>query len=240
MHTARIFQDHALTSHDLEPIELEAFTFEAFDLFGAVDAPTPEEHRKQVLQSRATKHKSRIEARRAKSEAHLAEIMPAPLDLEASYHVISGGDVDSLSFLARVLAEAPIDFVILSTWCMALPDVEQLERWLQAGRIGRLDAYGGEIFPNQYPAVHARLGSVVRAYGGRLAIFRNHAKVYAGTGPAFSFAIESSANVNTNPRTENTVVSFGRPLFDFFKTFYDGITSFNRDFDDWRPWEPKH
>ena len=212
----------------------EPFLFEPFDSF-----PSPEEYKEQTIKARAKRTKSRLELRRAKSEAHLFEIMPTPLDTGAAYHVISGGDVDSLSFLARVLEEGPMDYVLLSTWCMALPDVERIAGWLESGRIGRMDGYGGEIFPNQYPDVHRRFCDVLRAHGGRMAIFRNHAKVYAGTGKAFDFAIESSANVNTNPRTENTVLSFGRDLFDFYKEFYDGIKSFNRDFDDWTPWQRK-
>jgi hypothetical protein len=210
---------------------LDTFKFEPCDGF-----PEPEVYRATAKAARAVKTKNRTELRRAKSEAHLFENLPPPLDLGASYHVISQGDVDSISFLARILAEAPMEYVILSTWCMALPDVEQIAGWLESGRIGRLDAYGGEIFPNQYPDVHRRFCDVLRAHSGRVGIFRNHAKVYAGTGEAFSFAIESSANVNTNPRTENTVVSFGSDIFEFYKAFYDGIKSFNRDFDDWKAW----
>ena len=69
-----------------------------------------------------------------------------------------------------------------------------------------------------------------------MAVFRNHAKIYAGTGPLFAFAIESSANINTNPRAEQTCTTIGQDVFDFYKTYYDGITSYNRDFDTWKPW----
>ena len=60
----------------------------------------------------------------------------------------------------------------------------------------------------------------------------------AGTGPRFSFAIESSANINTNPRSENTIISIGADIFRFYLDFYNKITAFNRDFDDWHPWTP--
>lgn len=219
------------------PIEMVPFLPEPFELEPFDWARDPEESDRQSIKARAVQTRHRSELRRAKSEAHLMEILPAPLDLEAAYHVISGGDVDALSYLSRVLAEAPMDYVLLSTWVMARPDVEQIALWLENGRIGRLDAYCGEIFPNQYPEVFRLLSDVLRRHGGRVAIFRNHAKVFAGTGPAFSFAIESSANVNTNPRSENTVVTFGHEIFEFYKDFYDGIRSFNRDFDDWTKWE---
>lgn len=242
MQTAGTVQDHRLTSRDLAATsadlapELEPFSFEGMDLF-SFEAPVKPKDQRQTLAARATKHKARVEVRRAKSEAVLAEILPAPLDLGASYHVISGGDVDAQSYLARILEESRMDYVLFSTWCMALPDVEQFGAWVAAGKIGRLDAYVGEIFPNQYRDLYARLAEIVRPAGGRVAVFRNHAKVFAGRG-AFDFAVSSSANINTNPRTENTVVSFGPEIFGFYKSFFDGIRSFNRDFDDWRRWEP--
>ncbi|MFP3153113.1 hypothetical protein LQZ18_01520 [Lachnospiraceae bacterium ZAX-1] len=48
--------------------------------------------------------------------------------------------------------------------------------------------------------------------------------------------IESSANINTNPRTEQTVITLDTGLAKFYKDFYDGIISFERNFDDWKPY----
>jgi hypothetical protein len=76
----------------------------------------------------------------------------------------------------------------------------------------------------------------MKRYKGRVAVFRNHAKIFAGLGSGIAFAIESSANVNTNPRTEQTTINMDRSLFEFYKEYFDGIRSFNRSFDDWTPW----
>ncbi len=217
-------------------VTFEAFKPEDFAVMGTAYA-APEEKKRQALVSRAKKTKARHQARRASSEVNLNKIMAGPLELDSTYHVLSGGDIDSLSFLSRILLEAPMDYVLMTTWCMAMPDVEQIERWLETGRIGRFDAYCGEIFPNGYPLIHERLTGVMQKHGGRLAILRNHAKIYAGTGPAFSFAIESSANVNTNPRIEQTTISFDHGLFVFYKEFFDSVRSFTREFDEWKPWE---
>lgn len=54
----------------------------------------------------------------------------------------------------------------------------------------------------------------------------------------FAFAIESSANINTNPRTENTTITTGNDIFEFYKDFFDGIKSFRRDYDNWQKWQP--
>lgn len=62
----------------------------------------------------------------------------------------------------------------------------------------------------------------------------------AGFGERFDFAIESSANVNTNPRSECAVVTVDTGLARFYKEeIFDKIQSFNRDFDDWQPYKLK-
>jgi hypothetical protein len=118
---------------------------------------------------------------------------------------------------------------------MAEDDTAQLQNWLANGTIKRLDAYVGEIFPGSYASEHVALCKIVRPSGGRVCVFRNHAKVFAGWGPLYAFGIASSANVNTNPRNENTVVSPGWDTCLFYKTFFDGVRSYNRDFDEWTP-----
>lgn len=196
-----------------------------------------EEKSRQNLAARAAKTHSRILARRASSCAVLAEILPPAIAEGDSWHVISGGDVDSLSYLEHLLQCESFDYVLMSTWCMASADVCMFEGWLQSGKIRRLDAYVGEIFPAQYADTHSDLCRVVRPYGGRVAIFRNHCKIFAASNQDHAFVIESSANVNTNPRTEQTVLTASRDLYDFYKDFFDGIKSFTRDFDEWTPWQ---
>ena len=62
----------------------------------------------------------------------------------------------------------------------------------------------------------------------------------AGFGERFDFAIESSANVNTNPRSEATVVTIDTDLARWYKAeIFDNIQSFNRDFDGWQPYKLK-
>lgn len=40
------------------------------------------------------------------------------------------------------------------------------------------------------------------------------------------FVIESSANINTNPRTEQGVITIDRGLVDFYKNYFDKIKSY--------------
>ena len=173
-------------------------------------------------------HSDRYLFRRAFSESQLLDILgmetPKPGDC---WHFISAGDVDSLSFLKVIVRHQNIKHVIVSTWCMAAEDILQFDEWLTKGRIKKLDAYVGEIFPGSYKVEWRMLKDLFERHQcGRIAVFRNHSKIYAGTGERFAFGIETSANINTNPRTENGCITIGRDIYDFYKTYFDGIVSF--------------
>ena len=169
--------------------------------------------------------------RRAFSETELLDVLPMDFKDGHSIHCITGGDVDSLSYLRAVMRRVShLDHLLFSTWCMADEDVLQFRDWLKSGKIRRLDAYVGEIFPGSYAGVYELLVNVFDEFDcGRICVFRNHSKIYAGTGPEFSFGIETSANINTNPRTENGCITIGGGIYEFYKSFFDGIESFDKN-----------
>ena len=176
--------------------------------------------------------------RRAFSETKLLEILDYNFDIEKTYHCITNGDIDALSFLKHLIRKQDLKYLLFSTWCMALDDVLQLKEWVENGKIKKMDAYCGEIFPGTYSTEFEALKKAIREIG-RVCIFRNHSKVFVGKGKKFSFAIESSANINTNPRMEQTVVTFGDDIFYFYKDFFDRIKSFDHSFDGWIKWQEK-
>lgn len=177
--------------------------------------------------ARAVAIQTRKMLRRAKCEKVLDEILPAELQPNTSYHVISHGDVDALSYLRHIVKARALTYVSISTWCMAREDVEEVERWLDAGRIDRVDWYVGEIFPNQYGDEMELVRRLVACYGGRLVVARNHSKVTLAANEAEGFyaAIESSANVNTNPRIEQSAIHVSEDLYLFYRDFFDGLNS---------------
>ncbi len=171
---------------------------------------------------------------RAWSEVNLLEAMRyKPLDKGLAYHFITGGDVDSLSFLKVVLNQIrTLDHLIMSTWVCSAEDALQIREWYEAGRIRHIDMYLGEIFPNQYKIEYGIVSSFYRDHpeAGRFANFKNHCKVYAGYNEAedFYFGIQTSANANTNPRIEQASIVTERSLYEFYKEFFDGINSFTK------------
>lgn len=171
------------------------------------------------------------EYRRAFSEVQLMEAIGSNgfhFEEGKCYVFISNGDVGSLSFLKAVLMQQDVEHLICSTWCMACQDILMMDKWISDGRIQKMDIYVGEIFKGSYHHEYTLLKDLYerRPELGRMAIFRNHSKVFSGKGKDFSFSIISSANINTNPRCEATAIIIDPGSYSFFKDFFDGINSF--------------
>ncbi len=184
------------------------------------------------IQARAIATRNKRILRRIKSEELLADLLPEKPAPGYSYHVISHGDVDSLSYLGHCIKAQDFDHVLISTWCIAIADVDQLFAWLDSGRIKSIDFCCGEIFPGSYPDECDKIDRAIAA--GKpitLTIARNHSKVMLMSNEADSVYLvtESSANVNTNPRIEQTVLTHDRDLLEFYKEFFSGLISVHKN-----------
>jgi hypothetical protein len=216
--------------------------FNASDLFQGFDPAEIARASRQIAvekvataKARATKQASRHHMRKCNAEAHLATILPATFTEGDSWHVISRGDIDSLSYLRHVLAGVPhLDHVLMSTWCIAKNDLNEIATWLDAGRIEQFDLYAGEIFPGSYGDEYEQYLKMCDLYGCRLVVAKNHSKVTlcsragGGHGEPCHIVIESSANVNTNPRIEQSAIHANRDLHQFYLEFFSEIKSIDR------------
>lgn len=218
------------------------------NLFGDTELPQrskdegkerPEDPKKgRSVSCRQTR--GRYVERRIKSELALEESLPWHFEKGTAYHCFSFGDVDALTYLRVIIKQQRVEYALLSTWCMAATDVDEITKWIRHGDLGHIDFYVGEIFQASYAPIYLMLSDLVKEFGGRVAIFRNHSKVMAGFGERFDFVIEGSANVNTNPRAECAVITVDSALARFYKEeIFDNIQSFNKDFDDWEPYKLK-
>lgn len=221
-------------------IDKEAFEKMGVD-FSPKKKPVVEEDQEEVEDKFTTvkTHTRMVERhfeRRVKSELSLEQELTWHFEKGCSYHCISHGDVDSLTYLRLIIKQQKVDYVLLSTWCMAITDVEEIYSWLQKGYIKRIDFYVGEIFEKSYAGVYKFMKENCIVDGARICVCRNHSKIMAGYGEKFDFVIESSANVNTNPRIEQSAIHIDTGLTDFYKEFYDGLQSFNKDFQNWKVW----
>lgn len=180
--------------------------------------------------------------RRALSEQHMNEVLDWHLEDGCAYHCISGGDVDFMTYMRGLVKQHPLEYCLFSTWCMAMEDAQEIGSWLSRGMVKRADVYVGEIFIQHYMAIFDYLADVIPQYGGRLCMQRNHAKVMVGywkekDGTLKGAVVTSSANINTNPRIEQTVITVDRKVADFYKAFFDDLKPKNPWPIPWQPWE---
>lgn len=182
--------------------------------------------RKTELHVRSNKHIYK----RAHSELQLLNILnDEKLKVGYCYDFITSGDIDSLSYLNLTLRTFPkLDYLLFSTWCMSGEDILYLFELVESGVIKKMDAYLGEIFPNQYKVEWKMINELFDKYKcGRIAVFKNHSKIYAGfSSCGQGFSIQTSANINTNPRTENGSINVTTESAIFYKNYFDGINSF--------------
>lgn len=192
------------------------------------DDPTVKDKKTHRRITKCIELSTKYEYKRAYSEVKLLEALKyQPLKKEHSYNFITGGDIDSLSYLKIILNEQNLEHCLFSTWCMAAEDILQLEIWVKQNRIKKLDAYVGEIFPSSYKIEYQMLKEMFEKYNcGRIAVFKNHSKIYAGYGEKYYFGIQTSANINTNPRTENGCITLSKDLYEFYNDYFSGINSF--------------
>jgi len=182
------------------------------------------------------KTKNQHAMRRVLSELALEKELEWHFKEGVTYHCLSWGDVDSLTYFRLIVKQQHIFYALISSWCIASEDIAEIRQWIENGYIDRVDFYIGEIFKASYRKQYEELKELCRELGGRVCMFRNHSKIMVLLGDKFDAVIESSANVNTNPRCEQAAITVSRELANWYKEIFDGVISFERDFDDVKPY----
>lgn len=120
---------------------------------------------KTAMRVHTLRGKAIYDKRRFSSEARLLENIDWHFGPDRIYHVISGGDCDSLTFLRHVVRQQPLDFCLVSSWCYGVEDVSEMGDWQSRGLVRRFDFYCGEIAKASYAMCSAELGEIARRGG---------------------------------------------------------------------------
>lgn len=172
----------------------------------------------------------RAQERKSQSEKSLEDAINRWAFEEGDcYHCFTFGDVDFITFVKFIVRQQHCRYMAVSSWIVSGEDVLDLRSWYRRGFVDRIDLYVGEIFERSYPEAFQAATELVTECGGRLSIIRNHAKLVVVHGDRFDAMIESSANMNTNPRSENTVITVDRQTVRDCIDFLAGIVPYNRN-----------
>jgi hypothetical protein len=168
---------------------------------------------------------AKLELIRVSREENLRRIFPK-IEPGHSYHFISAGDIDALSYLTLLIERhGPFDSFYGSTWTMSRQDCELLDKYLKDGLVKSISFLTGEYFAKRETSVYASLCDVVRRHAGRLKMFKNHCKLLLVENRASDFraVVEGSANFTTNPRTEQTVITASAELYRFYQSWFEEV-----------------
>ena len=179
---------------------------------------------------RVEKTMTHHQMRRILSEAAIEKELPWHFEDGVSYHVLSWGDIDELTYLRLIIKQQHIKYGLVSTWQFAPTDIEEIGLWLDKGYIDRLDFYFGEIVPKTRPDAFKKLCEIGQKHNCKVVVLRNHSKIIAAFGELFDIVVESSANINTNPRIEQAVITRNSELAYFYKNIFDTFSAFNLDY----------
>ena len=128
---------------------------------------------------------------------------------------------------------------MISSWVISPEDAKILLDYRKRGIVSRFDFYVGEIFKNGYRNSLDILKEIVEPCGGRIARFRNHAKVTVCIGEKYDAVIECLANLNVNPRCEQCCITIDSELANFYIDFFNEIIDFDGRYKNWKPYKKK-
>lgn len=201
--------------------------FEAFDDGDiAAAAQQIEDNASQRVKSRSLITTAKHQTRRVESLSKVAELVPARIDVGTSVHVFSSGDIDTLTYVDHLLADAEFfDLLCISTWWANRPDLEQIRAWLDAGLVEEFHAVFDERFERLGSDQYELAQQIVTDFGGSVSAFKNHSKLILARNASQSlhYCIESSANICTTKRLENTTITNDPNLFNFIAQLFHEI-----------------
>lgn len=163
------------------------------------------------------------------SEKQLEALAERELQQGASYHFLSNGKINSSNFLQFILKQQSLEHLLLTTWAITMPDIEEMERLVDSGRIKKVDFYLGDIFIKKRRNLYEALAEVARKSGGKAIIFKTHSKVMVGFGEKYDFVLESSANIGAASRRENTCLTLDTELAQCYKEWFESKKSLIED-----------
>jgi len=153
-------------------------------------------------------------------------IFPAPGE---SVHTVSNGKFDYWTYAPLIVErmEKPIDFWC-STWSMNRGIALDIVRLFDKGAFRSINILTGMYFKRREPAVYSVLLDGLKERKQNYRAAKNHAKVILFDDGDTAIVCAGSANLTSNPRIEQTVVTSDRELFEFHRGWMKDVIDARR------------
>lgn len=173
---------------------------------------------------RALRRQARRRFERVAEQEALADIIKTPPAPGESIHVVSDARFDFWTWAPQMVRWiGRTEAFYCSTWTASRVNVVEFFELWDAGQIGVGHFLTGTYFKRRETAVYTLLLEGIRARGGRYRAFQNHAKVMLldNAQAGAWITVEGSANLTSNPRTEQYVITNERRLWEFHRQWME-------------------
>lgn len=158
-----------------------------------------------------------------RSSAELERLIPELPDKEC-YKIISGGDFSSISFIRFVGVKTKIKELTVSTLRVGKKELQYLDLMAKNGRIGTATFVVGSIMKKDSKkglsyGYYDNFENVCNKNKWRYCISNNHSKLILMDTDKGKYVLETSSNLNENPKIEQFSFEKDSNLYDFYHNF---------------------
>lgn len=175
--------------------------------------------------ARAIRLDGRRRMARVRQRDALRDVLPTPPAPGEQYHIISSAKWDFWTWVPAMIQwlGGRTDSLYCSTWTASRAGITELFELCDAGKIGSVGFLTGLYFKRRESAVYATLLGGLRRRGHRYRAFPNHAKILLLRNEARGdyLSIEGSANLTSNPRTEQYCITNDQALWTFYRDWFE-------------------
>lgn len=161
-------------------------------------------------------------------ENAIIEDLTPKLPEDESFVYITSGGFSSIAFIVWIAGQTRIKSLFASTLRVGVRQAQMLDGLRNDGRLDKVNLLVGGAMKdncehNRGYGYLEQITDIFNANGWTVNMYNNHSKVMLFDTDAGKFVIESSSNLNENPKVEQFRLEKSAELFDFYSSFFRGI-----------------
>lgn len=147
------------------------------------------------------------------------------LPTDACYKYISTGGFSSISFIKFVADRTKINALTVTTLRVGRKELQLLNLLHSQGRLNKCTIITSDLMRKDSVKVKGYkyfddLGRVCKTNGWQLSTAKNHSKVLLFDTESGKYVIETSSNLNENPKIEQFSFERSKDLYHFYYSFF--------------------
>ncbi|MDL2257574.1 hypothetical protein LJC42_00245 [Eubacteriales bacterium OttesenSCG-928-K08] len=165
--------------------------------------------------------KKKISYKYLQRQSHALEIDMPELPREGEhFKLFSDGGFSSISIIAKIARDEGIRDLYVSTLRIGKKEMQVLLALNQSGLLDKATFFVGSIFANDKKSEYdyfTYATDVCEKLGWKFHVIKNHSKLILAETPGSHIVVETSSNLNENPKMEQFCIERDVGAFDFYK-----------------------